>query len=54
MKKASQEFEFIRNKLENIASLMCTNNLIEASFMIGCLQNICHENSIKFKEEKDE
>jgi len=53
-KSVSEEFEFIRSKLEKIARLltqMDPNSIVEASFMIGCLHNVCHENSLKYKED---
>lgn len=51
-KTASEEFEFLRTKLESVARLLVKHSeadLIEAGFMIGCLHSICHQNSLDFK-----
>lgn len=52
------EFTFIREELKVIGILMVSgteSDKIEAAFKLGCLYNICHEHSIKFKKrEKDE
>lgn len=42
IKNFAEEFEFLRNKLEKIATLIITNNAAEACFMIGCLHSVCH------------
>jgi hypothetical protein len=55
--KLALEFEFLREKLTNIARLLIqnnTNDLIEASFMIGCLHTICHEHSADFNKKHKE
>ncbi len=47
MKKAHEEFEFLRDKLKKIANLLLSRNpedIIESAFMLGCLHSICHEN----------
>lgn len=52
-KTPSDEFIFVRDKLEKIARLLVdgdTSNLREASFMIGCLHNVCHQNAITFQD----
>ena len=52
-KTPSSEFEFIRDKLERIARLLVNgddSNVIEVSFMIGCLHSVCNENIDKFKD----
>ena len=54
-KEPAEEFIFIRDKLERIAHLVAhgnENTLREAIFMIGCLHNVCHENSILFQKGK--
>ena len=53
-KNASEEFAFIRDKLEKIASILVQDgevSLKEACFLIGCLHNICNENSFSFKDK---
>lgn len=48
------EFEWIRDKLKKLAQLLTTQNqsdIIEASFIIGCLHSICHEHAEKIKKE---
>lgn len=56
-KNVSREFQFVRDKLEKIGALLVESeqgsNLIEIAFMLGCLQNICHENHISFKEDDE-
>lgn len=49
---ASNEFEFIRHRLERVARLltqMDPNSIVEASFVIGCLHTICSQNAIAFQ-----
>jgi hypothetical protein len=56
-KSASYEFEFIKVKLEKIASLLHDNvvsSQIEAAFIVGCLHIICHQNSIDFQGDANE
>lgn len=53
---ATEEFTFVRDRLKKLAELLITldsKNLMEAAFLVGCLHNVCHENSIKFKEYSD-
>ena len=52
MKKASNEFIFLRDKLKEIARSLMTENYIEASFIIGCLHSVCHENALYFNDEE--
>lgn len=50
------EFLLIRDKLEKIVRLLVTqevHDLMESMFLIGCLHNICHENFMKIKEDKE-
>jgi len=54
MKKASYEFEFLRDRLKKIAHLLLKEEYIEVSFMLGCLHSICHDNIDHFKEKNDE
>ena len=54
--KALQEFKFIRNELEKIAALLMRGeyaDFIEVAFKVGCLQNICHENALKYEDIDD-
>jgi hypothetical protein len=56
VKKASDEFLFLRDKLEKIARMLIdgTPEMIrEASFSVGCLHNICHDNITRFINEKE-
>jgi hypothetical protein len=49
------EFTLIREELKTIAILMVSgkeSDKIEAALKIGCLHNICHENSLKFKKRE--
>ena len=53
----SKEFLFLRDKLERIAKLLTSqerSDIIEASFMIGCLHNVCHQNAMILKEDPPE
>lgn len=56
-KKASVEFDFVREKLEKVARILVasqeSNALLEVSFIVGCLHNICHENALFFREADD-
>ena len=56
-KNASQEFEFLRDKLENVAKVFMEidsrASLVEVAFTLGCLQNICNDNYLFFKEEDE-
>ncbi len=47
-KEISDEFVFLRDKLERLASLLVKGEIVEAAFVVGCLQNICHENAEKY------
>lgn len=50
-KTPSDEFVFLRDKIEKIGRLLIkgsSGDLIEASFMLGCLHSICDEDAIKF------
>jgi hypothetical protein len=52
-KTPSEEFNFMREKLHKIAQLLTNGtqpDLMEASFMIGCLHTICLENALLFAE----
>lgn len=55
--KMALEFEFLREKLKNIARAVIQNNqsdLIEAAFMIGCLHSICHQHCLDFHKKHKE
>lgn len=50
-KSPDDEFLLVRDKLKKIATLLVEGNpasTIEAAFLVGCLHNICHQNSILF------
>lgn len=52
-KTPTEEFEFIREKLQRIARLLVDGekaSIVEAAFMIGCLHSVCNENIDKFKD----
>ena len=52
-REVAEEFAIIRDRLEKVAILLIQNNehsQIEAAFLVGCLQSICHENVVKFTE----
>ena len=54
-KSVQQEFIFIRDKLQTIASLLLDNeknSLVHAFFILGCLHEICHQNSMIFQDRK--
>lgn len=53
------EFEFLREKLKKIAGCLFhgtanPSELIEASFMVGCLHTICHEHCKSFHKKHKE
>lgn len=53
-KRLSEEFEFIRDRLEKMAKILVRGekaDLIEVGFLIGCLHSICHEHAQKLKAE---
>jgi hypothetical protein len=53
-KTASEEFVFMRDKLEKIARSLTLGeqcDLIEAAFMIGCLHSVCIQNALDFREK---
>ena len=56
-KDPAYEFEFMRDKLKHIATLLAdtenASNLLEVSFYIGCLHSICHENWVYFKKDDE-
>jgi hypothetical protein len=55
-KKPAEEFTFLGTGLRRIAELLISGekkDIVEAVFLIGCLHNICYENSQLFSE-KDE
>jgi hypothetical protein len=54
-KKASEEFAFLRERLVLISRLLALGtqrDLIEAAYLVGCLQSLCCENSVAFMESK--
>ncbi len=53
MKKNIEEFIFLRDKLKEIAVAINNEELIEASFLTGCLHSICHENALYFQGLED-
>lgn len=53
--KWALEFEFLRDKLKNIARLIINkDDQIEAAFMIGCLHSICHQHCADFYKKHKE
>lgn len=54
MKNLHEEFLFIKNKLEDIGSLLIGQDYIEASFMIGQLHSICAYHAEMFKADEYE
>ncbi len=55
MKDAHEEFKYLRDNIKHVASLLINDkDYIQASFMLGNLHAICHENVRHFepKEEK--
>lgn len=56
-KDPASEFQFVRDKIETISRLLLNDgvgsSLLEVAFMLGCLQNICHENWMFFKKDDD-
>lgn len=57
IKDPSFEFAFVRDKLEKIALILMQHkdghDLLEVAFMLGRLQNICHENWVFFKKDDE-
>ncbi len=47
--KLEKEFIFIRDKLKQIAGHMSRNENIEAAFLIGCLNSVCHNDAVEMK-----
>lgn len=53
-KEMSEEFIFIRDKLQRIAKHIVDNEFIEATFTIGCLHSICHQHAENLKTKHPE
>jgi len=55
IKPAHEEFDFLRDRLEKIASLLIKGepqDIKQASFMVGCLHNVCCMNAMIYKTEE--
>jgi hypothetical protein len=50
IKQLADEFKFLRYKLEEIADSVSSKNYTKATFMIGCLHNICHGHFTDFSK----
>jgi len=53
-KQLSDEYLFLREKLEKIASLIAGDCKVEAAFMLGCLHSVCHNHHIEWKNINDQ